>query len=182
MNVCGNCMDERKSFIVKHLGLRGIAIFEAGKGLLAFAAACLLLTLRHKDYKIEALRLLRFLHINPGRHVAQGLLRFAGNMTDHKLWLFFAGVLVYVVIRSIEAGGLWLEKEWAEWFALLSGSMYLPWEIWELARHADAWKWVIFAFNLAIVVYLAWLRIMMHNERKRKAEASKSLDEPSPAV
>src|SRR5438477_4394721 len=86
-------MDERKSFLVKHLGLRGIAIFEAGKGLLALGAGFLLLTLRHKDYKIEALRLLRFLHINPGRHVAQGLLRFAGNMTDHKLWLFFAGVL-----------------------------------------------------------------------------------------
>src|SRR2546423_6154208 len=125
MNVCGNCMDERKSFIVKHLGLRGIAIFEAGKGLLAFAAACLLLTLRHKDYKIEALRLLRFLHINPGRHVAQGLLRFAGNMTDHKLWLFFVGVLVYVMIRFVEGGGLGLAKETVAWFVHPSRAVYL---------------------------------------------------------
>lgn len=174
-------MDERKSFVVKHLGLRGIAIFEAGKGLLALGAGFLLLTLRHKDYKIEALRLLRFLHINPGRHVAQGLLRFAGNMTDHKLWLFFIGVLVYVVIRFVEAGGLWLEKEWAEWFALLSGSMYLPWEIWELARHADGWKWAVFVGNVAIVLYLVWLRITIHRERKRTA-THKPLEEPSPSI
>jgi uncharacterized membrane protein (DUF2068 family) len=167
-------MDERKNFLVKHLGLRGIAIFEAGKGLLVLGAGCLLLTLRHKDYKVVALHWLRLAHINPGRHVAQQLLRFAGNMTDHKLWLFFLGVLVYVTIRFVEAGGLWLEKEWAEWFALLSGCMYLPWEILELHHHANIWKWLIFAGNVAIVVYLIWLRVTIHNERKRMLDADKT--------
>lgn len=160
-------MDARKTAAAKHVGLKGIAIFEAGKGLLALGAGFLLLTLRHKDYELEALRLLRFIHINPGRHVGQALLKAAGNMTDHKLWLFFFGILVYVLIRFVEAGGLWLEKEWAEWFALLSGCMYLPWEIWELSRHANAIKWGIFAGNVAIVVYLIWLRITIHKERKR---------------
>ena len=165
-------MDDRKSFLVKHLGLRGIAIFEASKGLLALVAGFFLLTLRHKDYQREALRLLRFIHISPGRHIAQSLLRAAGNMTDHKLWLFVFGILVYFTIRFVEAGGLWLEKEWAEWFALLSGSMYLPWEIWELARHATVYKWIIFIFNLAIVIYLIWLRVTMHKERKQRILAA----------
>src|SRR5436309_4354990 len=108
-------------------------------------------------------------------------MRFAERLTDRNLWIFVFGILVYTTIRFIEAAGLWLEKEWAEWFALLSGSMYLPWEIWELARHADAWKWIIFIFNVAIVVYLAWLRITMHNERKRRP-TDKRLDKPSPAI
>ncbi|HEV3038652.1 MAG TPA: DUF2127 domain-containing protein [Candidatus Angelobacter sp.] len=174
-------MDERKSILVKHLGLRGIAIFEAGKGLLALVAGFLLLTLRHKDYTHEALRLLRFLHINPGREVARGLLRFAGNMTDHKLWLFFLGVLIYVIVRFVEATGLWLEKEWAEWFALLSGSLYLPWEVLELARRATGVKWIIFAANLAIVLYLVWLRWTMHQERKRR-DTDSPMEEPSPSI
>jgi uncharacterized membrane protein (DUF2068 family) len=163
-------MDERKNFLVKHLGLRGIAIFEAAKGILALLVGFALLTLRHKDYQVEALHLLRFIHINPGRHSAQALLRAAGHMTDRKLLLFFFGILVYALIRFIEAGGLWLEKEWAEWFALLSGSMYLPWEIWELMRHADTIRWLIFGFNVAIVLYLIWLRVTMHKQRKQLAQ------------
>lgn len=166
-------MDERKSLLVKHLGLKGIAVFEAGKGLLALGAGFFLLTLRHKDYKLEALRLLRFIHINPGRHIGQALLRAAGNMSDHKLWLFFFGILIYVAIRFVEAGGLWLEKEWAEWFALLSGCLYLPWEIWELHHRPNIYKWLIFAGNVAIVIYLIWLRITIHKERKRMLAADK---------
>jgi uncharacterized membrane protein (DUF2068 family) len=83
------------------------------------------------------------------------------------VWLVFFGVLVYAAIRFIEATGLWLEREWAEWFALLSGSMYLPWEIYELARRATAIKWIIFTINVIIVLYLLWLRIEMHKARKR---------------
>ena len=168
-------MDERKSFLVQHLGLRGIAIFEAGKGLLALVAGFFLLTLRHKDYQREALRLLRFIHISPGRHIAQSLLRAAGNMTDHKLWLFFFGILVYVTIRFAEAGGLWLEKEWAEWFALISGSLYVPIEIMELIRHPTWIKWTILTVNLLIVAYMAWFLMDSHRKKKEaKLAAAKS--------
>ena len=166
-------MDERRSFMVRQFGLRGIAIFEAGKGLLALAAGIIVLTLRHKDLQIVAEHTLGFLHISPGRRFFQAVMRGATHMTAHTLSLVFFGIVVYAIIRFVEAAGLWLEREWAEWFALLSGSMYLPWEIYELVRHPNAFKWIIFSINVVIVLYLLWLRIEMHKFRKRaKLQAS----------
>ena len=160
-------MDERKSFLVKHFGLRGIALFEASKGLAALLAGFVLIMFRHKDYEAVAERMLSFLHISPGRRFFQTVVRGASHMTTHTIWLVFFGIVVYTIIRFMEATGLWLEREWAEWFALLSGSMYLPWEIYELVRHANWLKWTVLIINVVIVIYLLWLRIEMHKARKR---------------
>lgn len=169
-------MSERSNFLVKHLGLRGIAIFEAGKGLLALIGGFWLLSLRHKDLRVVAEHILESLHINPDHHFYQAFMRGAGHVTTRTLWLVISGVLVYVAVRFIEAAGLWLEREWAEWFALLSSAMYMPWEIYELIRRASAFKWGIFGVNVIIVLYLLWLRIEIHREKKA-AKALKELPE-----
>jgi uncharacterized membrane protein (DUF2068 family) len=73
------------------------------------------------------------------------------------------------LIRFAEAIGLWLERVWAEWFAIISGSMYLPWEIYELARRQTWIRWTVLGINLLIVVYLIWLRIESHKARQRNS-------------
>jgi uncharacterized membrane protein (DUF2068 family) len=161
-------MDERKNLLIKHLGLRGVAVFEACKGLIALAAGIWLFTMRHKDMSLVADRLLRLLHIAPQRHISQRVLGAAGKLDTHTIWLIFSGVLVYVIVRFVEAVGLWMELEWAEWFALLSGCLYLPWELYALTHHATALKWGIFGINLIIVLYLAWLLFDSHKRRKRQ--------------
>ncbi len=154
-----------KGFFVRNFGLRGIAIFEALKGLAALAIAIWVLTLLHKDMVRVAERMLEALHIGLDRHFAQRILRAAGRITDKNLWMFISVIVVYTSVRFTEAVGLWLEKEWAEWFALLSGALYMPYEIFELLRHATVLKWGIFGTNLMIVVYMAWL---LNDSRKRK--------------
>ena len=156
-----------KNFLVRHFGLRGVAIFEAGKGLLAIAAAVWVITLLHKDMQDVAERMLQLLHINPDRHLYQWLLRTVGGLTPRGLWVIVSLILGYSVIRFVEAAGLWLEKEWAEWFALISGSLYVPYEIYHLVRHPTGLKWMILTINLLIVVYLAWL--LMDSYKRRKA-------------
>lgn len=150
-----------KGFFVRHFGLRGVALLEAGKGMLAILAATWVLTLRHKDMREVADSLLgalhKFLHINPDRHAFQVLQRSVGGLTHSRLYLIAGLVLLYAVIRFVEAAGLWLEKEWAEWFALISGAAYIPFEIYELARHPTSFKWGIFGINVLVVWYLAWL-------------------------
>jgi uncharacterized membrane protein (DUF2068 family) len=160
-------MDERKNFLVIHFGLRGIAVFEAAKGALALLLGVLLLSVRHRDLERMAGHLLGFMHINPDRRFYHEVLQAAGKVTPHSIWLFVFGVVAYAAIRFAEAAGLWLEREWAEWFALISGSMYLPWEIYELARRQTWVRWTVLSINLLIVLYLLWLRIEMHKARKR---------------
>lgn len=160
-------MDDRKNFLVRHLGLRGIALFEAAKGGLALVLGFVLLSVRHRDMETIAGHILGFLHVNPDRRFYHEVLQAAGRVTTHGIWLFVFGVVAYAAIRFVEAIGLWLERVWAEWFAIISGSMYLPWEIYELARRQTWIRWTIVSVNLAIVIYLVWLRIEMHKARQR---------------
>jgi uncharacterized membrane protein (DUF2068 family) len=177
-------MNSQKNLIAKHFGLRGIALFEAGKGLLAVIVAMWLLSLLHKDIQNVAEHLLRFLHrifrLNPDGHLARSIVRGARRVTPGNLHLWIGGTMIYAIIRFVEAAGLWLEKPWAEWFALISGCLYIPIEIYELAHHATPIKWAVFATNLLIVAYLAWLLRDLHKERKRTQAALLPKAEPSP--
>jgi uncharacterized membrane protein (DUF2068 family) len=176
-------MNTQKNLLAKHFGLRGIALFEAGKGLLAVMVAIWLLSLLHKDIQDVAEHLLHFLHrifrLNPDGHLARSIIRGARRVTPGNLHLWIGGTILYSIIRFAEAAGLWLEKQWAEWFALISGCLYLPIEIYELAHHATPIKWAIFATNLLIVAYLAWLLRDLHNDRKRLAAAAIPKTEPA---
>ena len=99
---------------------------------------------------------------------------------DHRdLHLWIGGTILYSIIRFAEATGLWLEKQWAEWFALISGSLYLPIEIYELAHHATPIKWGVFATNVLIVAYLAWLLRDLHMQRKQAEAALREVVEPA---
>jgi uncharacterized membrane protein (DUF2068 family) len=164
-----------KGFFVRHFGLRGVAVFEAGKGALALLAAIWVLTLRHKDMKEVADSLLtalhKILHINPDRHFFQWIQRSVGGLTHSGLHVIAGLVLFYAVIRFVEATGLWLEKEWAEWFALISGAAYMPFEIYELVRHPTAIKWGVLGINALIVLYLAWLLRDSYRRRTLAREA-----------
>jgi uncharacterized membrane protein (DUF2068 family) len=179
-------MNTRKNLIAKHFGLRGIALLEAGKGLLAVMVAVWLVSLLHKDIQDVAEHLLNFLHkifrVNPDGHLAREIIRGARRVTRGNLDLWIGGTLLYSTIRFVEAAGLWLEKQWAEWFALVSGCLYLPIEIYELAHHATPVKWAIFATNLLIVAYLAWLLYDSHKSRKQAEGVLSKAVEPATEV
>lgn len=177
-------MNTRKSLIAKHFGLRGIALLEAAKGLLAVMVAVWLVSLLHKDIQNVAEHLLRVLHkifrLHPDGHLARAIIRGARRVTRGNLDLWIGGTILYSLVRFVEAGGLWLEKQWAEWFALISGCLYLPIEIFELAHRATPIKWAIFATNLLIVAYLAWLLRDLHNDRKQARATLLRKAEPLP--
>lgn len=164
-----------KGFFVRYFGLRGVALFEAGKGGLAVLAAAWIISLRHKDMKEVAESLLaalhKVLHINPDRHLFQIIQRSVGGLTHSGLHVIAFLVLLYAVIRFVEATGLWLGKEWAEWFALISGAAYTPFLVYELARHPTGVKWLGLVLNLLIVLYLAWLLRDSYRHRKEAREA-----------
>jgi uncharacterized membrane protein (DUF2068 family) len=177
-----------KGFFVRHFGLRGVALFEAGKGGLALLAAAWVLTLRHKDMKEVAESLLqalhKVLHINPDRRLFQWIQHSVGGLTHSGLHVITAVILFYAGIRFVEAAGLWLEKEWAEWFALITGAAYVPLEVYELARRPSMFKWGVLAINLVIVLYLAWLLRDSYQRRHRReaafTEQSAGLDPKRP--
>jgi hypothetical protein len=76
-------MNNQKNLIAKHFGLRGIALFEAGKGLLAVIVAMWLLSLLHKDIQNVAEHLLRCAPHHPGQSSLMD--RWDHNLCHHPL-------------------------------------------------------------------------------------------------
>jgi uncharacterized membrane protein (DUF2068 family) len=144
---------------VASLGIRAVACFEAAKGAIVLLAGLGLLRLVHHDAQALAAHIVRTLHLDPARRYPHIFLDAAARLSDPRLRLLAALALTYAVLRFIEAYGLWHLKAWAEWFAIVSGAVYLPVEAYEIVRHATGIRIGVFVVNAAIVAYLLYVRL-----------------------
>jgi uncharacterized membrane protein (DUF2068 family) len=156
--------------------LRAVASVEFLKGLVVLLAGFGVLSLVHRDAWDVAENFLEWLHISPDGHYAQVFLNLADQVTDRKVWAVAIGALAYSSLRFAEAYGLWGERPWAEWLALVSGAIYLPFEIFELARKPDLVRLAILVINLAVVLYMAFLRVQARERTNVAATAADSAD------
>jgi uncharacterized membrane protein (DUF2068 family) len=148
---------ERQPIHHAPVGLCTVALFEAGKGLIVLVAGLGLLSLVHRDAQSIAEEIVRLLHLNPAHRSPQIFMEMAAHLNDTRLWFLSLGALVYSTVRFVEAYGLWHEKSWAEWFAVISASLYLPIETYKFIEKRDWLTFSIPVINLGIVIYLAWL-------------------------
>jgi uncharacterized membrane protein (DUF2068 family) len=140
--------------------VRTIAVFEAAKGALVLLAGLGLLSLINRDVQDIAERLVRHSHLNPASHYPRIFLDASSRVTNSHLWMLAGAAAVYAVVRFVEAYGLWFERRWAEWFALVAGAIYVPVEIYELIHRATWVKAAVLTTNLAIVAYMAY--VLLH--------------------
>ena len=98
------------------------------------------------------------LHLNPNSRLPWYLIDKAYDIKSRNIYLFIGILFGYSLVRFAEGYGLWHERVWAEYFALLSGAAYIPFEIYEII-HRPMWiKWVILLINIGIVLYMAYIR------------------------
>ena len=137
-------------------GLRVVAVFEGAKGGLVLVTGLGLLAFIHRGLHTAAEEVVRHLHLNPARHYPRIFLDAAARVTDTQLWILAVSAFLYVVVRFIEAFGLWRRKLWAQWFGALSGGIYIPMELLEVTRGLSWAKVAVLSVNSAIVAYLVY--------------------------
>lgn len=136
-------------------GERVVAAFEAAKGVLVLLVGFGLLTVVDQDVQSVAEELVRTLHLNPANHLPRIFLDAVERVGDTRLWLLAALALGYAGLRLAEAYGLWFQRRWAEWFAVASGSLYVPLEVYAI-WHRESWVRVgTLVVNIAIVAFMA---------------------------
>jgi uncharacterized membrane protein (DUF2068 family) len=140
-------------------GLHVVALFEGAKGVLVLIAGFGLLSFIHKDIHEAALRLVEHIHLNPAKHYPRIFLDLTEKLTDSKLWSMAIAAAMYAVVRMIEAVGLWMRKAWAEWFAVLTGGMYIPVEIFEVTRSVTWPRVTVLVINVVVVSYLLFVLV-----------------------
>ena len=146
-------------------GLRAVAVYEAAKGVLVLLAGFGLLTLMQQDLQYFAEQVIAHLHLNPAKGYPRIFIDAMTNVTDARLWLLAGFALIYAAVKGILAYGLWLERRWAEWFAVAGGAIYVPAEVYEIVRGVTWTKILLLIVNVCIVAYLIY--VLWRSKRSR---------------
>lgn len=157
----------RRSFAAR--AVRTVALFEAAKGMLVLLSGFGLLTLVHHRAAHVAAAILHRFHLNPASHYPRIFLDAAESLTDGRLWLLALFAFGYAAMRLVEAYGLWRERAWAEWFAVASGGLYVPIEVYELTRGVTWPKFLALTVNLGIVAVMAGALVLRPREEASEA-------------
>ena len=140
-------------------GVRTVATVEFTKGVVVVLAGLGVFSMRHKDIWGVAESLLEFFHVNPHHHYVGIFIDLVSKVSDVRLWKIAVVASVYTILRFVEAYGLWYVRSWAEWMAIISGSIYIPFEIADLLRRPDWLRSLIIVINVGIVLYMLMLRL-----------------------
>ena len=152
-----------------HRGLRTVAIIEATKGVLVLLAAFGFFEIIRHNIDLDAVagNLLYFFHVNSNLRISHVVMRLAGRMMDADVLTVLTIATIYSSLRFIESYGLWRQRVWAEWLAIVSGAIYLPYELYKLVQRPTAIHWAILLINIVVVAYIAWVRWDDIQERRR---------------
>jgi uncharacterized membrane protein (DUF2068 family) len=156
-------------------GVRTVATIEFTKGIVVVLACLGVFSMRHKDIWGVAESFLEFFHVNPLHHYVGVFIDLVYRLSDVRLWKIALVAAIYAILRLIEAYGLWYVRPWAEWLAIASGSVYIPFEVADLMRRPDWFRLLIIVINVAIVLYMLMLRLEAAKKRlaaHRSAESS----------
>lgn len=135
-------------------GLKVIALLEASKGLVSLVVGLGIHKLAGTNVQKFLESFLEHLHLNPANRLPGIILHESNLLTSFNLTLIAMGAVVYSVVRLVEAYGLWHALTWTEWFALLSGAVYIPFEIYEVVVHPGTINILALTINVAVVWYM----------------------------
>lgn len=160
-------------------GVRMVAILEVAKGVAALVIGFGLLSLVGTDLEAAARHLVRAVHLNPDAYYPSKFIDLVSKVDESWLFILAGLVAFYVCVRFVEGYGLWHMKAWAEWLGILSGGIYLPFEIVEFVRHLDWLIGLVMVVNAGIVGYLIYVRFR-HSRPLQGLVDSKTPSEDDP--
>ena len=134
--------------------LRLIAVFKFLKGALLIAVSVGAFRLLHKDLGEIAGRWVDTLRLDPGNHFVDAAVARISNLSPEQIKKLGLGGLLYAGLFFVEGTGLWLRKRWGEWVTVIITSTLVPFEIYEIHRHATWVRIGALVINVAIVLYL----------------------------
>ena len=98
------------------------------------------------------------LNLDVGRGIIMRLLLkaliYVGNFTH--INVLAVSAIAYAALEATEGVGLALRRRWAEYLTVLATGILIPYEAYEVVRHATLFKVGALALNLAVVGYLAY--------------------------
>jgi uncharacterized membrane protein (DUF2068 family) len=142
--------------VAERRALRAIALFEAIKGIAALAAVFGVIDLMHHDVRHLALELIGHFGLKPADHYPTILLHYADLLPGANMRALLLLASGYILLRLLEAYGLWNDRAWGEWLCALSGGLYLPLEASHLLHRPSGINAAVLAGNALMVCFLGY--------------------------
>ena len=87
------------------------------------------------------------------------------RLGPENLRLVAIGTFLYAALFIVEGVGLWMDKTWAEWLAVLSTAALIPLELYEIALQLSATKVAVLIVNIFVLIYLVRRLRIKHRQR-----------------
>ena len=137
-------------------GLLVIGVFKLSKTMFFLAVGIGALHLIHSNLGELLLRTTQVLHLDPEWHFVEVLQDKVDLVTGHQLRDAALLSCGYALVCLVEGVGLLMQQTWAEYLTLILTTAALPWELFELVRHATPMRGGLLIVNLAVLAYLLW--------------------------
>jgi len=149
-----------------------IAAFKFVKSISLVVLAIILLRLRHPETGAHFREWLGTFPLATGHELIDRAIRALLGMSTHTMGLVAAIALGYAVLYAIAGIGRWINARWAEYLTVVSTSLFIPLEIWQIAAHFTPMKLLALVINIAIVAYLVWLLRTESGSRHRSERST----------
>ena len=147
-------------------GLVVIAVFKLLKGLLLLFLGFGLLELVHAEIATLFSLLIEALHLNADSRLIHALVLKVDALQPHTVLVAGFVSLGYAGMLLVEGIGLWLEFSWAAYLTVISTSLLLPFELYEVTEQVSMLRVGLLLLNLVIVLYLV-SQLKQHTLRSR---------------
>jgi uncharacterized membrane protein (DUF2068 family) len=151
-------------------GLAAIAVFKLVKGMLLLLVGLGLLKLMHADIATLFSRLIEALHLNADSRIIHALVLKVDALQPHSVLVAALVSLGYAGMLLLEGIGLWLERPWAAYLTVISTSLLLPFELYEVIDRVSMIRVGVLVLNLVIVLYLL-IQLKKHTLHSRVSSA-----------
>jgi uncharacterized membrane protein (DUF2068 family) len=139
----------KSNFLLSLIGatklLKAVALIAIAIGAIHFL---------HRDLAVAFIRWTEVLGVDPDNRFVHGLLVKIIRVTPKQLKALSIGTFLYAGLFATEGIGLLMRKLWAEYFTIITTSLFIPLEVYEVVRHFSWGKVAVTIVNALIVWYL----------------------------
>jgi uncharacterized membrane protein (DUF2068 family) len=113
-----------------------------------------LLNLVHAEIATPFSLLIEALHLHADSRILHALVIKVDALQSHTVLVMGVISLGYAGVLLIEGVGLWFEASWAAYLTVISTSLLLPFELYEVLQQVSAFRIGGLLLNLVIMAYL----------------------------
>ena len=161
-------------------GLVAIAIFKLFKGVTLIALGLGAFRLLNPETVHRLTNWLLHFSLTTGQQFIDRAIDVLSKLTRGHAAALGLGAILYGSLFTVEGIGLWRGKRWAEYLTVITTTMLIPFELYELTRRLTIVRVSALAVNVAAVIYLVYR--LRHPREASAASATRQVHRPPRAV